>query len=341
MRRFLIQISLLSLVIPFAPIAVAAPDSIEVESGDDAVIVRSPMSEGNFLLRLPAGFAATETEAPWGQQLKNGDVTVRLRVSNVPSDKTSSPVADLAAPRAKALGDLVLEGSGGARRIGRNAGKQRTKLALFVRDGTRYYEVLVEFASNDETEKQWREVLEGFTLFDPKGAPEAATADPEALKAKKLTHDYYKLTILKPAGFVERPPDVDGDKGIWKHLRRVEPNGDGCEIRVRIHLASATKLKTDGLVQGAMKRFGNGYNNARIPKRPKIYRKRGSKEGFQVQMAGKVKKSGIVAWADYRVLLHENGRLYEFDMIMYANAKRAFAKELKAFWKSIKIKAKS
>ena len=230
---------------------------------------------------------------------------------------------------------------GGARRLGRKVDKGRTTLALYVRDGKRFYEIVVEFATDEAAEKEWRDVFEGFTLLDPKGAPEPAAVDPDALKAKKLSHDYYKITLIKPAGFSERPPDVDGDKGIWKHLRRVEENGDGIEIRVRTHLATASKLKTDALMARAMTRFGNSYNSARIPKRPKVWRMRGGKEGFQVQMAGKAKKSGVVVHADYRVLLHENGRLYEFDMVMYVNAKRAFAKEIKAFWKSIKLKAKS
>ena len=39
-----------------------------------------------------------------------------------------------------------------------------------------------------------------------------------------------------------------------------------------------------------------------------------------------------------RVFLeHENGRIYEIQVTTYAGALRAFKKQLKAFWKSIKI----
>ena len=299
------------------------------------------MAEGNFLMRLPGGFVEGDAAAPWAKLLKKGDATFRLRIEPVPSDRSQSPVADLAAPVAKALGGLELEGSGGARRLGRKSEAERTQLALFVRDGKRFYVALAEFPSGDEAEKEWRDVFEGFTLLDPKGAPEPVKADPEALKAKKLSHSFYKLTILKPARFAERPPDVDGDRGIWKHLRRVDENGDGAEIRVRTHLATASKLRIEDLTAAAMKRFENGYNSTRIPKKPKGWRVRGGKQGLQVQMAGKAKKTGIVVHADYRAVLHENGRIYEFDIVLFANAKRSYAKDLRAFWKVLKIKSKS
>ncbi|MHC4952761.1 MAG: hypothetical protein ACYTGZ_02640 [Planctomycetota bacterium] len=323
------------LLIPFIPFAQA--DTIRVDAGDDAVVVRSPMKEGNFLMRLPAGFAESKAEAPWQKSLEKDGIVVRLRIEKLAGDKLSLPVLDLATPRAKKLGDLTLDGAGGARRIG----KGKNRIALFVRDGKRFYEVVVDLPENNaEAEKLLRAALDGFTLLDPKGAPEAA-ADPEAQKPKTLEHDYYKIAVLKPQGFTERPPDVEGDKGIWKHLRRIDEKGNSSEIRVRVHLASAKNpKKADALVRAAMKRFETKFNDVRIPKRPKLWRVRSSKEAWQVQMAGRVPKSGVIVHADYRTVLHENGRLYEFDMFLFGNAKRAFAKDVKAFWKSIRLKGK-
>jgi len=316
-------------------------DTIAIDISADAVVIRSPMKEGNFLMRLPAGFVEGTAEEPWQKQVERKGCVVRLRIEKVASDREGLGAAELAAPRAKKLGDLKLEGTGGARRMGKGGGKGKTRLALFVRDGKRFYEIVVDLDPADAAlEKLMREALENFTLLDPKGAPEAAPENPEALKAKKLTHDFYKITVLKPEGFTERPPDVDGDKGIWKHLRRIDKDGNMCEIRIRSHLAVSSKKKASALVVGAMKRFETKFNDVRIPKKAKSLRMRGGKEGFQVAMAGRVAKSGTIVWADYRVLLHDNGRLYEFDMFLFGNAKRAFAKEVRAFWKSIRIKSK-
>jgi len=316
-------------------------DTIAIDISADAVVIRSPMSEGNFLMRLPKGFTETAAEEPWQKQVTREGCAVRVRIEKITPDQESLGAAQLAAPHAKKLGDLKLEGKGGARRIGKGGGKGKTRLALFVRDGKRFYQVVVDLDPADAaTEKELLEALENFTLLDPKGAPEAAPENPETLKAQKLTHDFYKLTLVKPAGFGERPPDVDGDRGIWKHFRRIDKDNNTCEIRVRSHLAVSSKLKAEQLVAGAMKRFETKFNDVRMPKKPKTWRFRGSKEGYIAEMAGRVPKSGIIVHADYRVLLHENGRLYEFDVILFGNAKRAFKKELRAFWKSIKIGSK-
>lgn len=316
-------------------------DTITVDIGADAVVIRSPMSEGNFLMRLPAGFTESAAEEPWQKLVAREGCTVRVRIEKLSPDQDALGAAQLAAPRAKKLGDLKLEGQGGARRIGKGGGKGKTRLALFVRDGKRFYEVVIDLDPADAAaEKKLREVLENFTLLDPKGAPEATPQDPAALKAKELKHDFYKIRLIKPEGFGERPPDVDGDKGIWIHLRRVDKDNNTCEIRVRSHLAISSKLKADQLVAGSMKRFEAKFNDVRIPKKPKTWRFRGGKEGYSVEMAGRVPKSGMIVHAGYRAILHENGRIYEFDMILYGNAKRAFKKEIRAFWKSIKLRSK-
>jgi hypothetical protein len=326
---------ILTLLLLLAP---CLADTIAIDTSADAVVIRSPMSEGNFLMRLPAGFKETAAEEPWQKQVAREGCVVRVRIEKITPDQDSLGAAQLAAPRAKQLGDLKLEGQGGARRIGMGGGKGKTRLALFVRDGKRFYEVVVDFDPADPAaEKQLRDALDNFTLLDPKGAPEAAPENPETLKAQTLTHEFYKISLIKPAGFGERPPDVEGDKGIWKHFRRIDKDNNTCEIRVRSHLAVSSKLKPEELMAGTMKNFENKFNDTRIPKKPKTWRFRGAKEGYMVEMLGRVPKSGMVVQADYRAMLHDNGRIYEFDVILYGNAKRVFKKELREFWKSIKI----
>ena len=86
-----------------------------------------------------------------------------------------------------------------------------------------------------------------------------------------------------------------------------------------------------------MQRFHNRYKDVRSPKRAKSWRPRGAKEGRQVQMSARAPKSGAIVRADYRYVEHKNGRTYEIEMILWGNAARAWKKEARAFWRSLKI----
>jgi hypothetical protein len=314
----------------------AAADTIKVEPAADAVVVRSPMKEANFLMRLPAGFVEAEATAPWMVVLRTKEARVRLRVELLSADKLGLAAAALAKPRATGL---TLTGSGGARRMGTGPGETGfERVALYVRDGKRFYEVVVDVAEGKaELKKSLVESLENFTLLNPQGAPEAAPEDPAELKPKTLEHSFYKIKVLKPVGFGERPPDVDHDKGIWKHLRRIDKDNNLCEIRIRSHLSVEFKKSIETLAAERMKKFADKYNDTRIPKKPKSWRIRGGKPAIQVQMSGRAPKSGLIVRADYRYVEHANGRTYEIEMILWGDAARAFKKEVKAFWKSLKI----
>ena len=71
----------------------AHADTIKVEASADAVVVRSPMAEGNFLMRLPAGFTESEAKVPWQKVLGKGEAVVRVRI-----DKVDKNLADLVCP---------------------------------------------------------------------------------------------------------------------------------------------------------------------------------------------------------------------------------------------------
>ncbi|MEM8883938.1 MAG: hypothetical protein AAGD14_07715 [Planctomycetota bacterium] len=308
--------------------ALLAADTIQVEPSADAVVVRSPLAEGNFLMRLPPGFARSEAKEPWNAILVKDKTTLRLRISQVGSDQSELGAGELARSRA---GKLKLEGEGGARRIGTGPGE----LALFVRDGKRLYEIRV--TGPDDEIKPLRAALENFTLLDPKGAPEPAPTDPAALKPVTLEHTFYKIRVLKPSGFAERPPDVDGDPGIWKHLRRIGEHGNRVEIFIRSHLSVKFPKSAEDLSIERMQRFQNRYKDVRSPKKAKSWKPRGAKEGRQVQMSARAPKTGQIVRADYRYVEHKNGRTYEIEMIMWGNTARAWKKDIRAFWKSLKI----
>jgi len=150
-------------------------------------------------------------------------------------------------------------------------------------------------------------------------------------------HKFYKFQVKKPRGFAERPPDVDGDRGIWKHLRRIDEKGNLCEIRIRSHLSLQFKKKVDDLARERMEQFATRYKDTRVPKRPKSWRVRGSEEAVQVQMSGRSPKSGLIVRADYRYVEHGNGRTYEVEMILWGNSNREYAREIKTFWRSLRI----
>jgi len=294
------------------------------------------MDEGNFLMRLPPGFAEGKAEAPWLVRLAKDGATVRLRIDPVPADQLGLGAGELAAPRAAGL---TLEGEGGARRLGTGKGEGGAdRIALYVRDGKRFYEVVADVpADNADLKKALRAALENFTLLNPQGAPEPAPEDPDALKEKKLEHDFYKISVVKPRGFGERPPDVEGDRGIWTHLRRTDKDHNLCEIRIRSHLSLEFKKSVEELAAERLKQFGERYQDTRLPKRPKGWKVRGGKEGLQLQMSGRAPKTGVIVRADYRYVAHENGRTYEFEILMWNNASREYAKELKQFWRSLKL----
>ena len=167
--------------------------------------------------------------------------------------------------------------------------------------------------------------------------PAEVRLTPEELKAATIEHDYYRLSVLKPEGFFRDEVDPDKEEGIYLALRREDEHRNLCEIRIRVHLGRTLAKTAEDLAREAISKFEGRYEEARVPKRPPRARWRGATHAFRAAMVGTLTRTGLVLHQDYLVLDHENTRVYEIEMTMYAGAKREFRKEIAAFWRSLKI----
>jgi len=134
--------------------------------------------------------------------------------------------------------------------------------------------------------------------------------------------------------------DPDSDKGIFLHLRRDDKYKNRCDIRIRVHLARALKQSTAAKAQKAIERFTTKYISAKAPKKPRRTSWAGAKNAYKMKMVGKVAKTSSVVQEEWRVIEHENGRVYEIQVVTYGGAAREFKKDLAAFWKKLKIISK-
>ena len=234
-----------------------------------------------------------------------------------------------------------LEVSGEAeRRLATTAGKEGARAVLVVVDGPRLYELFLDATPADGALAQGLErIAAGFTILDPKGAPAMLTAG-DISKPATIDHEYYRLSVYKPAGFLQEEVDPDTDKGIFLHLRRVDQHKNRCDIFIRVHLARTMKQTPAFRAQQAIERFTRKYIAARAPKKPKRASWPGAKNAYKLTMVGKLAKTASVVQEEWRVIEHENGRVYEIQMTTYGAAAREFKRDIKAFWKKLKIKSK-
>ncbi|MEM7037647.1 MAG: hypothetical protein AAF570_11760 [Bacteroidota bacterium] len=168
-----------------------------------------------------------------------------------------------------------------------------------------------------------------------KGIPPAPDAPP-ATKAELIEHPYYRLSLIQPAGFSRRKVDPSSDKGIFVHLRARDDEKNICEIRVRVFLAKTVKQDTDERAQARVDSFAAKYKDAKVPKRPKRMRFRGAEEAYRLDLVGRGK--GFILAEEWRMIRHTNGRLYEFQLSYYGAAQRVWRKQLREFWKQLKIR---
>jgi hypothetical protein len=339
MRHLLVVVVLLSVAL--------AEDKIHVERSEDAVIVRSPSDQANFLFRAPPSFKDQAAQAPFLVDLTaegtSGDrARIRLRITTVAvADSLKNP-EELAGAREAEYregfgGKLEFTGTG-VRRVARCSGAGGARSVLLVRDGDRLYELFLEESpAGSSFAPALDELAIGFTILAPKGAPAEVRLTPEELKAKVIAHDYYRLEVLKPGGFSQEEVDPDQEQGIWLRLRRKDQYKNLCEIKIRVHLARTIQKTAEEKAQAAIDNFAKRFENARIPKRPKRTKWKDAKHAFKAEMTGKMEKSGLVVHQDYRIVDHANGRLYEFQVTMWAGAKREFRKQITTFWKRLKI----
>ncbi|MHC4932729.1 MAG: hypothetical protein ACYTGV_11130 [Planctomycetota bacterium] len=339
MRHLLVVVVLLSVAL--------AEDKIHVERSEDAVIVRSPADQANFLFRAPASFKENEAQAPFlldlaAEGAAGERARIRLRITTVVEADSLKNPEELARAREaeyrKGFGGKLEFSGAGVRRLARCAGAGGARSVLLVRDGDRLYELFLEESpAGSSFAPALDELASGFTILAPKGAPAEVRLTPEELKAKVLVHEYYRLQVLKPDGFTQEEVDPDKEKGIWLHLRKKDRYKNLCEIKIRVHLARMVQKTTEERAQAAIDRFARRFENARVPRRPKRTGWKEAKHAFKAEMTGRVEKSGLVVHQDYRIVDHANGRLYEFQITMWAGARREFRKQIAAFWKRLKI----
>ena len=324
-----------------------AEDEIRVERQDDAVIVRSPIAQGNFLFRAPPFFKEVEAEEPFAVHLsakqRKATAHIRLRLGQVTAGQARRGIDALVAEKQDAYaagsGTPKISGEGG-RRYMEIAGKAGWRMVLVVVDGPRLYELFLDHAPTDAVlARQLSAVARGFTILDPKGAP-AGGAPMGDLKAGTIEHDYYRLKVFKPAGFAQQEVDPDRDQGIYLHLRKEDQYRNRCDIRVRVHLARAMKQTPLDKAEKARERFVNKYQSAKAPKRPQRTTVGGAKNAWKLKMVGKETKTSSVVEEEWRVIEHENGRVYEIQLTNYGGAAREFRKDIQAFWRKLKISSK-
>jgi hypothetical protein len=318
-----------------------------VEPGADGVIVRSPVAAANFLFRTPPGFRKADPGEGFalGLAAEEGGVkaSVRLRLGELTATEARAGLDAYVKNhedeyRAGLQGALGVTGGKG-RRIAAIEGKESLRIVLVLFDGPRRYELFLEGAPGDSPlVAQLAAVAEGFTILDPKGAPESAAPVGDA-KAAPLAHDYYRLKLLKPEGFLQQEVDPEKDPGIYLHLRREDDQKNRCDIFVRVFLAKALKEQADAKAQRRVEEFRQQHETPKGPERATRARWPGANAAFRWKQAGKMPQ-GTVVEEEWLLLDHANGRVYEIEVVCYAVASRAFKKDLDGFWRSIRIEEK-
>ncbi|MCK6461084.1 MAG: hypothetical protein L6Q95_14475, partial [Planctomycetes bacterium] len=154
--------------------AAGAVDEILVESDADGVIVRSPAAAANFLFRAPKGFRRAEAPEGFALALEAEGTSIRLRLADLTAGEARGGLDAFLTSREQEYragfdGSLGIT-SGRGRRTAAIETKDAFRLVLVVFDGARRYELFCEGAPGAATELA--AVAEGFTILEPKGAPE-------------------------------------------------------------------------------------------------------------------------------------------------------------------------
>lgn len=337
----------LAACLPLLLSAAGAGEEILVETVEDGVIVRSPIAAANFLFRAPKGFRKADPGEGFSAGLAAEEGTakasIRLRIGDLTATEARTGLDGFVKNheeeyRAGFGGALGVTGGRG-RRIAAIEGKEALRLVLVVFDGARRYELFLEAAPGDSAlAAQLAPVAEGFTILDPKGAPDGGPALAGGAKAMPIVHEYYRLKLLKPEGFLQQEVDPERDQGIYLHLRREDDQKNRCDIRVRVFLAKALKEQPDAKAQRRIDDFRNRYESPKGPERAARGRGPGANAAYKWKQVGK--QTGGVIEEDWWILDHQNGRVYEFEVTCFAAASRAFKKDIDAFWRGIKIEEK-
>ncbi len=322
--------------------------AVRLEKDGADWVVSSPMADGNFLFRVPGDFRRAKAPAGEAVHLTTGDETagarISLRIHRVGADKAAK-----GAPAAARGEKLLAMGAAGAGEPSWEGERDRSlatleyregsvdalRFALCLADGDRLYVLTLDCWPRDHALlDDLRAIAHGFSLLETKGLPPAPDK-PASGKPEWIAHAYYRLNLMRPAGFATKKVDPAADKGIYLHLRRVDEQKNVCDIRVRVLLKKTVKQKTAARAQMRIDVFANKYPGAKVPRKPKRARWPGADEAYRFKLAGKTKT--FVFTEEWRLIEHGNGRLYEIQMTMYGAAERAWKKDLRLFWKQLKI----
>jgi hypothetical protein len=307
------------------------------------LLVRSPIEAWNFLFRTPAAFLEQKPEEPFLVDLKAEKARIRLRIASLghadPMDPDRLAAAREADYRIEGAAGAAVSGQGARRQVRSHAG-ERVRTVLLVLDGPRLYELFLD-ADDEETAASLEEVARGFTILDPKGVPEGKGPPPgKELEERVLEDDYRRLEVFKPRGFSANEGNPNEDPGIWMEMRRIDEDRSQCDIRIRSHLKKTLQGQTvEDLARKAIGRFEKAHIDVRAPRTPPRSGWPGASAAYRLKLAGRT-KNGVTVQEDCRLVDHENGRIYEFQVTMYGGAARSFEKEIAAFWKRLKITSK-
>ncbi|MEE8103948.1 MAG: hypothetical protein V3T86_00270 [Planctomycetota bacterium] len=351
---FLIAISVLSLLS-----VAAGSDEITFDVDGAALVIRSPISKHNFMLRAPASFERVgDAEAPWLFHLRANEdgkfASVKLRKSALTMGEAGRDLGDLARARAakykehyKSPTKPKVEGADEERTVsfrGFVGEVEQGRTVVLIRNGVDLYEFFLDSTPpGTELELRARTVVDRFSVIDVKEAlkpQKADKPDPAALQPKKLEAEFHRIKLLKPRGFLEeqfQPRD-----GLIYLFRGRDPQENSCIIRVRVFLARSWKKNNDleKRAQKMFEQFSKDHKSAKGSKRLKRRRSFGADLGLEYKLTGRHPKGNVVVAEERRFLDHDNGRLYDIQVKTFGGAGRHFKNELKAFWRSIQLTPK-
>jgi hypothetical protein len=307
--------------------AAHAEDEIHVEREDDAVVVRSPIAQGNFLFRAPRGFREADPPEGFRLALAADAGRILLRLTRPGAVDPAAFLKD----RAKEYGGTA-EAAGRGRWIARSRSDSGARTVLLVLDGTCAYELFLESPEPEALDA----VAKGFTVLDPKGPPGGAPVAAATAEAEEFEKEFYRLKLLKPEGFSVEAVDPNVDPGIVFRFRRVGEAGTITDIHVRVFLKKTLKEDVAERARKAIESFASRYPPVKGPKRPSKARFASAREAYRFKLAGRA-TTGALIEEEWLLVEHENDRVYEIQMTHWAGATRAFRKEIAAFWKRLEI----
>lgn len=326
---------------------------IRVEKDGEATIVRAPAAEENFLFRLPAGFDRAETPEGWLVRFtragEGGErAEARLRILPLAMADLNRGLGEFAQSRAaeyrtgmERTEEPAVSGEGARRRV-LVKGRGMVRLVLVVRDGERLHELFLEaWPENSSLFPDLSAVADGFTILEPHAvATEEKPASPEELKARPLSHDFYRITLIKPEGYAEQGVDPNADPGLIYSFRRVDAQKNLSTITVHARLARTQTTGLDATAQAAIDEFVKRNTDPRAPRRPARGNWAGAKECYRFTMVARQPQSNIPFSEERLFLEHTNGWIYEVRVVCFGGAAKEFRKALTAFWQSLKFQSK-